>query len=107
MRLFTFAVFFFTQKTPYELRISDWSSDVCSSDLLHCIDAVAAHIPTMSFDPRPPCRNKMRLSTALPLRNLAAPASLLPVRSEERRVGKGCFSSVDLAGRRFIKKNNQ
>src|SRR3546814_16956749 len=28
-----FVVFFFTQKTAYELRISDWSSDVCSSDL--------------------------------------------------------------------------
>src|SRR3546814_17734363 len=27
-------VFFFKQKTAYELRISDWSSDVCSSDLL-------------------------------------------------------------------------
>src|SRR3546814_6341991 len=26
--------FFFEQKTAYELRISDWSSDVCSSDLL-------------------------------------------------------------------------
>src|SRR3546814_18854935 len=25
--------FFFTQKTAYEMRISDWSSDVCSSDL--------------------------------------------------------------------------
>src|SRR3546814_7032473 len=28
-------VFFFKQKTAYEMRISDWSSDVCSSDLLH------------------------------------------------------------------------
>src|SRR3546814_8542991 len=27
-------VYFFKQKTAYELRISDWSSDVCSSDLL-------------------------------------------------------------------------
>src|SRR3546814_4402663 len=27
--------FFFKQKTAYEIRISDWSSDVCSSDLLH------------------------------------------------------------------------
>src|SRR3546814_5602804 len=27
-------IFFFKQKTAYELRISDWSSDVCSSDLL-------------------------------------------------------------------------
>src|SRR3546814_12661196 len=28
-----FYVFFFKQKTAYEMRISDWSSDVCSSDL--------------------------------------------------------------------------
>src|SRR3546814_13678985 len=31
-----FFVFFFKQKTAYEMRISDWSSDVCSSDLHHC-----------------------------------------------------------------------
>src|SRR3546814_9283165 len=30
----TMFVFFFKQKTAYEMRISDWSSDVCSSDLL-------------------------------------------------------------------------
>src|SRR3546814_3167330 len=29
-------VFFFKQKTAYEMRISDWSSDVCSSDLWYC-----------------------------------------------------------------------
>src|SRR3546814_4529239 len=29
-----FGVFFFKQKTAYEMRISDWSSDVCSSDLV-------------------------------------------------------------------------
>src|SRR3546814_1296373 len=28
-------IFFFKQKTAYEMRISDWSSDVCSSDLSH------------------------------------------------------------------------
>src|SRR3546814_3321835 len=28
-----FYLFFFKQKTAYEMRISDWSSDVCSSDL--------------------------------------------------------------------------
>src|SRR3546814_3862342 len=28
-----FMIFFFKQKTAYEMRISDWSSDVCSSDL--------------------------------------------------------------------------
>src|SRR3546814_6576980 len=32
--MFFFFFFFFKQKTAYELRISDWSSDVCSSDLL-------------------------------------------------------------------------
>src|SRR3546814_9583942 len=41
--------FFFKQKTAYEMRISDWSSDVCSSDLLgqaasQC--AAEAHFPT-------------------------------------------------------------
>src|SRR3546814_1160419 len=33
MRVFYFYFFFFKQKTAYEMRISDWSSDVCSSDL--------------------------------------------------------------------------
>src|SRR3546814_12459952 len=31
--MYFFLVFFFKQKTAYEMRISDWSSDVCSSDL--------------------------------------------------------------------------
>src|SRR3546814_2650269 len=31
--MFVFCFFFFKQKTAYEMRISDWSSDVCSSDL--------------------------------------------------------------------------
>src|SRR3546814_9052831 len=33
-----FFFFFFKQKTAYEMRISDWSSDVCSSDLLRLLD---------------------------------------------------------------------
>src|SRR3546814_11185692 len=32
--LFVCMFFFFKQKTAYEMRISDWSSDVCSSDLI-------------------------------------------------------------------------
>src|SRR3546814_17049353 len=32
--LFDVVLFFFKQKTAYEMRISDWSSDVCSSDLV-------------------------------------------------------------------------
>src|SRR3546814_17460611 len=34
--------FFFKQKTAYEMRISDWSSDVCSSDLVEA--GIAAHL---------------------------------------------------------------
>src|SRR3546814_7893593 len=33
MLLIDYCFFFFKQKTAYEMRISDWSSDVCSSDL--------------------------------------------------------------------------
>src|SRR3546814_3933610 len=36
--------FFFKQKTAYEMRISDWSSDVCSSDLLRKILLPAVRI---------------------------------------------------------------
>src|SRR3546814_6781767 len=35
--LFCVCLFFFKQKTAYEMRISDWSSDVCSSDLLQVL----------------------------------------------------------------------
>src|SRR3546814_6352424 len=40
--MFMFAVcfFFFKQKTAYEMRISDWSSDVCSSDLWWSVQKV-------------------------------------------------------------------
>src|SRR3546814_19266217 len=33
--------FIFNQKTAYDMRISDWSSDVCSSDLINGRDALA------------------------------------------------------------------
>src|SRR3546814_5816249 len=35
--MYLMPVFFFKQKTAYEMRISDWSSDVCSSDLTRCL----------------------------------------------------------------------
>src|SRR3546814_5777458 len=34
MMMIMILIFFFKQKTAYEMRISDWSSDVCSSDLM-------------------------------------------------------------------------
>src|SRR3546814_3442287 len=42
MCIFSVFIFFFKQKTAYEMRISDWSSDVCSSDL-ESLGARAAH----------------------------------------------------------------
>src|SRR3546814_8941671 len=50
-------LFFFKQKTAYELRISDWSSDVCSSDL--DLDAAEWRIPAGKM--------KMREAHVVPL----------------------------------------
>src|SRR3546814_1412103 len=48
MFLMWFVCFFFKQKTAYEMRISDWSSDVCSSDLLgEPLDAPVIEHPVM------------------------------------------------------------
>src|SRR3546814_1115938 len=70
--------FFFKQKTAYEMRISDWSSDVCSSDLTALT-----------------CMNGSQLATA-GLRHqpgrVIVPTRSVP-RSEERRVGKECVST--------------
>src|SRR3546814_10095903 len=41
-------MFFFKQKTAYEMRISDWSSDVCSSDLYAASDDEARVLPIQS-----------------------------------------------------------
>src|SRR3546814_3657484 len=39
--------FFFKQKTAYEMRISDWSSDVCSSDLIAQVGIISANGDTV------------------------------------------------------------
>src|SRR3546814_3660338 len=39
--------FFFKQKTAYEMRISDWSSDVCSSDLLEGTTILLVIVPVL------------------------------------------------------------
>src|SRR3546814_3917813 len=41
--MYLFFFFFFKQKTAYEMRISDWSSDVCSSDLLSLLGILTVH----------------------------------------------------------------
>src|SRR3546814_13305969 len=77
--------FFFNQKTAYEIRISDWSSDVCSSDL-----PPANWSPNLAKARR---KRKARRRNAAPI---ACPCALQATdstpsassRSEERRVGK-------------------
>src|SRR3546814_6860457 len=54
-----FFFFFFNQKTAYYMRISDWSSDVCSSDLVDVVDDEAdrleraGHVGGLALDARP------------------------------------------------------
>src|SRR3546814_11535939 len=81
----------FKQNTAYEMRISDWSSDVCSSDLSS---------KTRSGAPRSPFRLKDRSDHDSGLRTDDSPQiadgiSTRPVRSrpEERRVGKEWVST--------------
>src|SRR3546814_8151533 len=47
VRVFLVFFFFFKQKTAYEMRISDWSSDVCSSDLTR--DEITASVHYIHF----------------------------------------------------------
>src|SRR3546814_4605037 len=50
--------FFFKQKTAYEMRISDWSSDVCSSDLAPRLSA--ASVPGAAKRREPEIRGKRK-----------------------------------------------
>src|SRR3546814_1354945 len=71
--IFLLFFFFFKQKTAYEMRISDWSSDVCSSDL------------SLDLFEQEPRLDQARAIGALLAERLE--------RSEERRVGKECVST--------------
>src|SRR6056297_3751972 len=66
--------FFFKQKTAYEILRSDWSSDVCSSDLHQSVRSVT--------------KDRRATTWQLPLRSRTG-----RWRSEERRVGKECVST--------------
>src|SRR3546814_8344694 len=74
---------FFKQKTAYEMRISDWTSDVCSSDLQWSCrrQSTARRLPGIASK-----RSKRFPRPVLPRPTAAE-------RSEERRVGKECVST--------------
>src|SRR3546814_3966107 len=83
--------FFFKQKTAYEMRISDWSSDVCSSDL-------QAELPTPKTRKAIPERQTAMLvlqrGGAILLQQRPAPGIWGGLwGSVERRVGKECVST--------------
>src|SRR3546814_17942470 len=79
------------------MRISDWSSDVCSSDLVR-VDLGTDMLPALALGAEKPDPDVMRRPPR------ARGARLL--RSEARRVGKEWSVRVDLGGRRILKKNS-
>src|SRR3546814_2393134 len=82
--------FFFKQKTAYEMRISDWSSDVCSSDLKLLWARGMTSLQRRS--PAATTRASSARMTSLKDEPVAICAPGL-YRSEERRVGKECVST--------------
>src|SRR3546814_7585964 len=89
-----FCVFVFKQKTAYEMRISDWSSDVCSSDL--------AEFRPGRRDLLFPLRRGLLIEGLIMNLRLLDPVEHIVEhrrkqvdgdRSEERRVGKECVST--------------
>src|SRR3546814_2052318 len=89
--------FFFKQKTAYEMRISDWSSDVCSSDLV--VGIGLQHVfrdlqYLLVGQARKAAENVLPLARESFI--VAAgrhSVALADRRSEERRVGKECVST--------------
>src|SRR3546814_6033422 len=99
--------FVFKQKTAYDVRMSDWSSDVCSSDLAVRRRRDPAGSARTSRGIR---REGERVSCTAPRPERRRGSHLRPApsrgslgRSEERRVGKECSVRVDLGGRRINK----
>src|SRR3546814_7196019 len=81
-------VVFFEQKTAYEMRISDWSSDVCSSDLFAAFFIVVGAKTSVAESV---CDALFILQNMLCL--FCVRENTRRRRSEERRVGKECVST--------------
>src|SRR3546814_3613536 len=93
---FYLVFFFFKQKTAYEMRISDWSSDVCSSDLKTLSFNAQQRGSHLSGVDSTSCAH---IADALITSNHGAKKTVVSTappgtgRSEERRVGKECVST--------------
>src|SRR3546814_5317199 len=86
--------FFFKQKTAYEMRISDWSSDVCSSDLDidFCQDNRERVIDYVKMKYGREAVSQIATFGTLGAKAVVRDAGRV-LRSEERRVGKECVST--------------
>src|SRR3546814_16906212 len=132
--ILVYVVFFFKQKTAYEMRISDWSSDVCSSDLSerdHIRTGTPSDCRTSGQQCRPPPAILPRLrgrehhhpklqrrgsvtytasiegqvGQAGILRQIQVRVTNLKSRrSEERRVGQECVRTCRSGGSSYHKK---
>src|SRR3546814_1703265 len=91
--------FFFKQKTAYEMRISDWSSDVCSSDLRAALDVrQRLGIVGKNHIQLPADQVGKRRGAAFVGHMQQRGAGQFLVRSEERRAGKECVSTCRSRG---------
>src|SRR3546814_10979237 len=106
-------VFFFKQKAAYEMRISDWSSDVCSSDLFlqveECPEHAALDDPDGRADRHPAQPDGAERPGAGAFHRLVR-AQRDPARAADRTSvvwGKSVSVRVALVGRRIIKKISQ
>src|SRR3546814_4096016 len=89
-------VFFFKQNTAYEMRISDWSSDVCSSDLIILLGGGVGFLSGMFGVGGGFLTTPLLIFYGIPPTVAAASAATQVTgasRSEERRVGKECVST--------------
>src|SRR3546814_4105137 len=94
----------FKQKTAYEMRISDWSSDVCSSDLGAKRPRKLSQVKLSTSKGKVITRNNSPTAetAAAPIKSAVIKGiieantlgvQVNAVRSEERRVGKACVST--------------
>src|SRR3546814_11668608 len=121
-------LFFFKQKTAYEMRISDWSSDVCSSDLRKAyLDYIAK---TLELTGVSAAEAKTQADQVMAFETRLAAASLAPVElrtpanqyhfvsvaeadkitpQDRKRVGEGkrVYIRVNLGGRGIINQKKK
>src|SRR3546814_14900737 len=104
-------VFFFKQKTAYEMRISDWSSDVCSSDLCRAARVTGTTSSSVVM-PSASCTRARMASAAKPIcaagaRSRLSDHSHSAIDRKSVVSGKSVSVSVDLGGRRLIQIKKQ